>query len=175
AGLLKKLAEIKPVWVELGLQTSNDETAKRINRGYGCEVFDRAMTVLSECGVNRVVHVIAGLPGETAGDVFETVRHVSSFRPEGIKLHLLHVMKGTVLERQYLDGEFDTLTLDEYGEIAAECIRLIPPETVVHRITGDGDKRLLVAPMWSGDKKRVLNTLSKKLENVVQGEKFLKG
>ncbi|MBQ8897636.1 MAG: TIGR01212 family radical SAM protein [Clostridia bacterium] len=170
--LLGELAVIKPLWVELGLQTSKDATAEKINRGYGRAVFDGAMEKLRAVGVRRVVHIIAGLPGETREDVFETVRHVASFRPEGVKLHLLHVMRGTALEQSWHRGEFETLSLDEYTEIAAETVRLLPPETTVHRITGDGDKRGLLAPEWSGDKKRVLSTVNRALEGVVQGEKF---
>lgn len=170
--LLGELAVIKPLWVELGLQTSKDATAEKINRGYGCAVFDGAMEKLRAVGVRRVVHIIAGLPGETREDVFETVRHVASFRPEGVKLHLLHVMRGTALEQSWRRGEFETLSLEEYTEIAAETVRLLPPETTVHRITGDGDKRGLLAPEWSGDKKRVLSTVNRALEGLVQGEKF---
>jgi len=170
--LLGELAVIKPLWVELGLQTSKDATAEKINRGYGRAVFDGAMEKLRAVGVRRVVHIIAGLPGETREDVFETVRHVASFRPEGVKLHLLHVMRGTALEQSWRRGEFETLSLDEYTEIAAETVRLLPPETTVHRITGDGDKRGLLAPEWSGDKKRVLSTVNRALEGVVQGEKY---
>ncbi len=174
-GLLAELAGIKPTWVELGLQTANDGTAEKINRGYTLDVFDSAMEKLKAAGVMRVVHIIAGLPGETAEDVFETVRHVSRCRPEGVKLHLLHVMRGTALEKEYLAGELSVLSFEEYAEIAAECLRLLPPETVVHRITGDGDKRGLLAPGWSGDKKRVLNAMRKILEPIEQGEKFAEG
>lgn len=170
--VLEELGNLKPLWVELGLQTSNDVTAERINRGYTCGVFDSAMEKLSRLNVRRVVHVIAGLPGETDEDVYRTVSHVSKFRPEGIKFHLLHVMKGTELEKMWLRGEVGELSLEKYAEIVSECVRLIPPETVVHRITGDGDKRLLVAPRWSGNKKMVLNTLNRALDKVVQGEKF---
>ena len=171
-GLLDELGKIKPLWVELGLQTSNDETALRINRGYNCEVFDRAMEKLAPLSLNRVVHVIIGLPGETEEDVYKTVSHVAAFRPEGIKFHLLHVLRGTELEKMRDRGEVEAISLEKYAEIVSECIRLIPPQTVVHRITGDGDKRLLIAPKWSADKKRVLNTLNRALEGVVQGEKF---
>ncbi|MBR6772818.1 MAG: TIGR01212 family radical SAM protein [Clostridia bacterium] len=171
-GVLDELGKIKPLWVELGLQTSNDETARRINRGYSCDVFDNAMEKLAKLSVNRVVHVIIGLPGETEADVFETVSHVSRFHPEGVKFHLLHVMRGTELEKMWQRGEVESISLEKYADIVSECVRLIPPETVVHRITGDGDKRLLLSPTWSGDKKRVLNTLNRALDKVVQGEKF---
>ena len=170
--VLGELGKIKPLWVELGLQTSNNNTAKLINRGYTCEVFDLAMEKLAKLSVQRVVHVIVGLPGESEKDVFNTVSHVSRFRPEGVKFHLLHVMKGTELEKMWQRGEVDELSLERYADIISECVRLLPPETVVHRITGDGDKRLLLAPKWSGDKKRVLNTLNRALDKVVQGEKF---
>ena len=171
-GVLRELGQIKPLWVELGLQTSNDRTAERINRGYACEVFDLAMEKLAQINVQRVVHVIVGLPGETEEDVFNTVSHVSRFHPEGVKFHLLHVMKGTELEKMWQRGEVEEISLEKYADIISECVRLLPPETVVHRITGDGDKRLLLAPKWSGDKKRVLNTLNRTLDEIVQGEKF---
>ena len=170
--LLDELGKIKPLWVELGLQTSNDATAKLINRGYDCEVFDRAMEKLAKLNVQRVVHVIVGLPGESEEDVYKTVTHVSRFHPEGVKLHLLHVMRGTELEKMWQRGEVRDISLEKYANIVSECIKLLPAETVVHRITGDGDKRLLLSPKWSGDKKRVLNTLNRALEGVVQGEKF---
>lgn len=173
--LLRELAGIKPVWVELGLQTSSDETAARINRGYPCAVFDGAMRALADTGVYRVVHMIAGLPGETPEVFFETVRHAAAFRPEGVKLHLLHILRGTPLEKEWLCGNIALPDLEEYAGIAAEFVRLLPPETVVHRLTGDGDKRLLCAPDWSADKKRVLNTLAAALADVVQGEKFTGG
>lgn len=170
--VLDELGKIKPLWVELGLQTAKDETARLINRGYDCEVFDRAMEKLAAINVQRVVHVIVGLPSETEEDLYNTVSHLSRFHPEGVKFHLLHVMKGTELEKMWQRGEVEEISLEKYADMISECIKLLPPETVVHRITGDGDKRLLLAPSWSGDKKRVLNTLNRALDKVVQGEKF---
>lgn len=229
--MLQELNQIKPVWVELGLQTVNDEVAEHIHRGYKTAVFDDAYRRLKEAGLTVIVHVILGLPGECEKDMLKTVRHVSElFRahlpshcsaadnidndPEnfgwedtttssskdktqndytasrgnnqdrirqfqnniaegtpgpdtreriftdGIKLQLLHVLRGTQLADEYERTHFPVLTLEEYCRIVISCLKILPDETIVHRITGDGPKKLLIAPLWSADKKKVLNTLN---------------
>ena len=157
--LLERLNKIKPVFVELGLQTVSEQTAKLIRRGYDLGVYDEAVGALHARGINVITHVILGLPGESREDMFRTVAYVGE-RTDGIKLQLLHVLRGTDLEKMYERGEFETLTLEEYGEILAGCLDVLPLRVVVHRLTGDAPKRLLVAPKWSGDKKRVLNFLA---------------
>ena len=155
----------KPVWIELGLQTIHEETARRIRRGYELIVFEDAYRRLKEAGFEVIVHVILGLPGETREDMLETVRYLSVLTPplDGIKLQLLHILKGTELAREYEADPFPLFTLDSYCDLVVDCLKLLPPETVVHRLTGDGPKRLLIEPQWSADKKRVLNTLMKKI------------
>ena len=157
----------KPVWIELGLQTIHEKTAGRINRGYKLEVFEDAYRRLKDEGFEVIVHVILGLPGEAREDMLETVRYLSLLTPalDGIKLQLLHILKGTELAREYEADPFPLFTLDSYCDLVVDCLRLLPPETVVHRLTGDGPKRLLIAPQWSADKKRVLNTLSRRIRN----------
>ncbi len=159
--LLKQINAIKPVSVELGLQTSNEETAAYIRRGYANGVYRDAVARLKEAGLEIVTHIIIGLPGETGEDAVETTRFAVSAGTDGVKFHLLHVLKGTDLEKEYLAGDFQCLELEEYGEILKSCIAELPSHVVVHRITGDGAKGNLVAPLWSGDKKRVLNYLNR--------------
>lgn len=161
--LLQELNGIKPVFVELGLQTIHQKTADYIRRGYALDVYDRAVADLKKIGVNIVVHVIIGLPGETKEDMLQTVRYVCNSRVNGIKLQLLHVIRGTDLEKDYADGKFEVLELDEYLDIIKDCVKIIPDDIVIHRLTGDGAKRDLVAPLWSADKKRVLNAINKAL------------
>ena len=172
-GLLKKLNEIKPVWVELGLQTIHEQTAEYIRRGYPLRVYDEAVKRLKNAGITVITHVIIGLPFETRSMMLETVRYVGE-RTDGIKLQLLHVLRGTDLYDEYKRGVFETLSLEEYADIICDCIEALPPGTVIHRLTGDGDKKLLASPMWSADKKRVLNTLNSTLRerNIVQGRKY---
>ena len=160
-----QLSSGKPVWVELGLQTIHEETARRIRRGYALPVFEDAYRRLKENSLEVIVHVILGLPGESREDMLDTVRYLSSLAPtlDGIKLQLLHILKGTELAREYEADPFPLFTLDSYCDLIVDCLKLLPPETVVHRLTGDGPKRLLIAPLWSADKKRVLNTLSRKI------------
>ena len=161
--LLQELNGIKPVFVELGLQTIHQKTADYIRRGYALDVYDRAVADLKKIGVNIVVHVIIGLPGETKEDMLQTVRYVCNSRVNGIKLQLLHVIRGTDLEKDYADGNFKVLELEEYLDIIKDCVKIIPNDIVIHRLTGDGAKRDLVAPLWSADKKRVLNAINKAL------------
>ena len=161
------LAEInagKPVSVELGLQTIHAETAQYIRRGYAAEVYFDAVRRLKAAGIEVVTHIILGLPGETAEMMVQTTQAAVAAGTDGVKFHLLHVLRGTDLEKEYADGKFQCLTLEEYGEILKQCVSVLPPEMVVHRITGDGAKRDLIAPLWSADKKRVLNYLYKLLE-----------
>lgn len=159
--LLQEMNEKKPVWVELGLQTIHETTAQYIRRGYELPVFDDAVQRLKQAGLEVVVHVILGLPGEGKEEMKQTVRYVGKSGVDGIKLQLLHVIKGTDLEQDYREGRFWTLGMEEYVQLVAECIALLPPDMVIHRMTGDGDKRTLVAPLWSADKKKVLNALNK--------------
>ena len=163
--LLAELNRIKPVSVELGLQTVHEETIRYIRRGYPNEVYFDAVRRLKAAGIEVVTHIILGLPGETAAMAAETTRQAVAAGTDGIKFQLLHVLRGTDLEKDYLAGKFQALTLEEYGMILKQCIAVLPEDTVVHRITGDGAKRDLIAPLWSGDKKRVLNYLHKVLSD----------
>jgi len=161
--MLSRLNEIKPVWVELGLQTIHEKTAKYIRRGYPLEDFDRAVKSLKALNLHTIVHLILGLPGEDRQMMLQSVDYVAASGAEGIKLQLLHVLEGTDLARDYRAGKFETMELEEYAALAADCIERLPKDMVVHRFTGDGAKRDLIAPLWSGDKKRVLNTVNNEL------------
>lgn len=162
--LLGQLNKIKPVMVELGFQTANEETARSIRRGYENGVYTHAVAQLRREGIHVVTHIIIGLPGETAADAIATTKAAVEAGTDGVKFHLLHVLRGTDLEKEYLAGKFRCLELEEYAAILKQCLALLPPQTVVHRITGDGAKRDLIAPLWSADKKRVLNYLNQYLE-----------
>jgi len=172
--LLAELAARKPLWVELGLQTIHEETAKAIRRGYDLPVFEEAVTKLRSIGARVVVHVILGLPRESRKMMLDTVRYVGQSGAEGIKLQLLHVLEGTDLAADYRAGKFDVMTLDEYAYLLSDCLKLLPANIVIHRLTGDGAKKRLIAPLWSGDKKKVLNRVRSVLEaeNTVQGSGF---
>ena len=161
--LLTELNRIKPVWVELGLQTIHEETARHIRRGYALPVYDKAVADLQKAGIYTITHVILGLPGETPEMMLETVSHVGAGGVQGIKLQLLHVLEGTDLAEEYLRREFETLTMEQYVSIVKDCIALLPDTVTIHRMTGDGDRRSLLSPLWSLDKKRVLNALQKEL------------
>ena len=167
--LLEELSRQKPVWVELGLQTIHPETARYIRRGYDLPVYDRAVEELHKRKLEVITHVILGLPGESRGQMLETVRYAGA-RSDGIKLQLLHVLKGTDLEAAFHRGQFRTLEPEEYCRLVADAIRLLPPHVVIHRMTGDGAKKDLIAPLWSGNKKQVLNQLREVLSSVKQGE-----
>ena len=162
--LLKEIAQIKPVSVELGLQTIHEETARYLRRGYEAPVYWDAVRRLKEAGIEVVTHIILGLPGETAEMAVQTTKAAVAAGTDGVKFHLLHVLRGTDLAMEYEQGEFSCLSLEEYGQWLKACVAVLPEETVVHRITGDGAKKDLIAPKWSGDKKRVLNYLHKVLE-----------
>lgn len=168
--LLSELNQIKPVWVELGLQTIHKKTEEYIRRGYPLEKFDCAAKRLRELGINVITHLIIGLPGESREMLLDSVRYAGE-RSNGVKLQLLHVLKDTDLCSDYLADKFDVLSIEEYIELLCDCVEALPKNVVIHRLTGDGDKRLLVAPMWSADKKRVLNAINKAFRerNVTQG------
>lgn len=159
-GLLSEINSVKPVTVELGLQTIHENTARYIRRGYELPVYGKAVNDLHKAGIEVVTHLIIGLPGETADMMNDSVKYVGRVT-DGVKLQLLHVIKGTDLEIEYNNGVFETLTLEEYTEILANCIGYLPENVVIHRITGDGAKRSLIAPLWSADKKRVLNYINR--------------
>ena len=163
--MLRNLNTQKPVWIELGLQTIHEETARRIHRGYPLITFSDAYQRLKQAGIRVVVHVILGLPGESREDMLQTVRYLSELNPtlDGIKLQLLHILKGTAMAEEYLSDPFPLLTMEEYIALIKECLALLPEKTVIHRLTGDGPKKLLIAPLWSADKKRVLNALLKEI------------
>ena len=171
--LLDELNMRKPVWVELGLQTIHEKSADYIRRGYDLQVYDESVKKLHEIGINVITHIILGLPNESRSEILESVRYAGE-RSDGIKLQLLHVLKGTDLLGGYEKGSFQTLSLEEYVDLLCECIEALPSNVVIHRLTGDGDKKLLVAPLWSADKKRVLNTIQKALHdrNVTQGRNY---
>ena len=158
--LLKEINAIKPVCVELGLQTVHEASAAYIRRGYVNQVYFDAVRRLKAVGIEVVTHIILGLPGETADMMAETTAAAVDAGTDGVKFHLLHVLRGTDLEKDYREGKFSCLTLEEYGHCLQLCLEKLPQRIVVHRITGDGAKRNLVAPMWSADKKRVLNYLN---------------
>lgn len=161
--LLDEMNKIKPVFVELGLQTIHQKSAKYIRRGYDLSVYDKAVRDLKKIGVNIVVHVILGLPNESENDMLETVKYVCESGANGIKLQLLHVIDGTDLAKDYEKGLFKTLEFDEYVNLIVKCVKIIPKDIVIHRLTGDGAKKDLIAPLWSANKKRVLNAINKAL------------
>ena len=164
--LLGTLNREKPVYVELGLQTVCANTIRYIRRGYDHEVYFQAVAALKSVDIHVVTHIIIGLPGEELVHAVETTRQAVAAGTDGVKFHLLHVLRGTDLERDYLAGAFECLTLEEYAARLKACLAVLPQEIVVHRITGDGAKRDLVAPPWSADKKRVLNYLNQYLNNI---------
>ena len=167
--LLSRLNQEKPVWVELGLQTIHEKTAEFIRRGYKLSVFEDAYHRLKAAGLSVIIHVILGLPGESKEDILDTIQYLASLEDDGkhidgIKLQLLHVLKGTDLNDIYLSGAFKTMELDEYLELVSACIKLLPQDIVIHRISGDGPKSILTAPLWSGNKRLVLNSMTKYLK-----------
>lgn len=170
--LLEKLNKIKPVWVELGLQTIHEDTAEYIRRMYPLSVYDSAIENLHKIGINVITHIILGLPNESKEMMLESVKYVGD-KTDGIKLQLLHILKDTDLCDEYELGKFDVLTINEYIDILCDCVELLPENVVIHRLTGDGDKKLLVAPMWSADKKRVLNSINREFtkRDITQGRK----
>lgn len=161
--LLNDLNKIKPIFVELGLQTVNESTAKYIRRGYTLDVYDKAVEDLHKIGINVVTHIILGLPGESKNDMLKSVEYACKVT-DGIKLQLLHVLKGTDLATDYEQGKFEVLSLEEYTDIIVKCVKIIPQNVVIHRLTGDGAKKDLIVPLWSADKKTVLNTINRALK-----------
>lgn len=161
--LLEEINCIKPVWIELGLQTIHEKTAEYIRRGYPLQVYDEAVRELKKRNIDVITHIILGLPGETRADMLESVRYVGESGVQGIKLQLLHVLKGTDLEMDYRNGLFKCMTMEEYIDLISDCLDILPDDIIIHRLTGDGPKKLLIAPEWSADKKRVLNELQKKI------------
>lgn len=159
--LLSDLNKIKPVFVELGLQTINESSAQFIRRGYTLDVYDKAVNDLKKIGVNIVVHIILGLPDESKSDMLKSVEYVCKSGANGIKLQLLHILKDTDLADEYHSGRVKVLEFDEYLDIIKSCIEIIPDNVVIHRLTGDGAKKDLIAPLWSADKKRVLNAINR--------------
>lgn len=159
--LLSEINKIKPVFVELGLQTIHEKTAEYIRRGYPLSVYDNAVKALKAAGINTVVHLIIGLPNESREEMLESVEYACKSGADGIKLQLLHILKGTDLADDYLSGKFETLSMEEYLSIIKDCVEIIPKNVVIHRLTGDGPKKDLIAPLWSADKKSVLNALNK--------------
>ncbi len=169
--ILERLSKIKTVWIELGLQTIYEKTAIYINRCFELSTYDTCIKRLKEIGIKVIVHQILGLPYEDKAMMIETSKYIGLSGADGIKLHLLHILKNTKLATIYEKEKFHILSLDEYIDILFECIKVLPKEVVIHRLTGDGDKRYLLAPLWSGDKKKVLNTINRelKLRDIVQG------
>lgn len=163
--MLKDLNAIKPVWVELGLQTSNPESALYIRRGYENSVYEKAVADLNAIGIKAVTHIIIGLPGEIYEDMESSVMFACKCGTWGLKLQLLHVLKNTDLAKDYEAGLFETLSIDEYIDIICRLLEKIPKEIVIHRLTGDGPKKLLISPIWSGNKKMVLNKLLNEIRN----------
>ena len=157
----------KFIWIELGLQTMHETTAQYIRRGYSLSVYETAVQALTDNNIPYIVHVILGLPGETEEDMLATVRYVcgQQAKPFGIKLQLLHVLRGTDLCADYEAGEFEVLSQEAYIELVIRCLEIIPDDIVIHRVTGDGPKNILAAPLWSGNKRQVLNTLHQKMKN----------
>lgn len=160
--LLKELNAIKPVTVELGLQTASDAVAQYINRGYPTEVYQNAVSQLKDAGLSVITHIIIGLPSD---DPVATTKLAVACGTDGVKFHLLHILKNTRLAQEYEAGRVEALSLEEYAKVLKRCISVLDQETVVHRITGDGAKKDLIAPLWSADKKKTLNYLNRYLQN----------
>lgn len=175
--LLEELRHAYPdkfIWVELGLQTAQEKTALLIRRGYELPCFENAMKNMRKLGIPVIVHVILGLPGETLAEMLKTIDYLNTQQPFGVKLQLLHVLEGTDLAQLYQDGFFCVLDKEEYLEILVRCLEHLSPDIVVHRVTGDGPKEILIAPTWSRDKRGVLNSLHRKMrvENAFQGKYY---
>lgn len=175
--LLSEINKIKPVSIELGLQTIHQKTADYIRRGYKTEVFDNTVKRLKAAGIETVAHLILGLPGESEKMMLETVNHVGKLGVNGVKFHLLYIIRGTDLEKDYKAGLFSTLGMEEYVDLLEKCIKALPKDVIIHRLTGDGAKRDLIAPLWSADKKKVLNYIKKRFESdcLIQGSEHAKG
>ena len=163
--LLSRLNRIKPVWVELGLQTIHENTARYIRRGYPLPVYEDALARLRAAGISVITHVILGLPGESREMMLATIDYLGGeHRPDGVKLQLLHVLEGTDLAKDWRAGKFQCMEMEEYFDLLCACLERLPANMVIHRLTGDGPKKSLLAPLWTGDKKRVLNELNRTLD-----------
>ena len=172
--LLDELNKIKPVWIELGLQTIHKKTSDYIRRGYELDIFTDAVKRLNNSDIKVIVHMILGLPGESDEMMLDTARFIANSGAWGIKLQLLHVLKGTDLADDYNNHLFETMTMDNYIRLIGRIIELLPPDMVIHRLTGDGPKKILIAPLWSADKKRVHNSLMQYFtnNNIIQGRNY---
>ena len=172
--LISELNTIKPVWIELGLQTIHERTAAYIRRGYPLSVFEQSIAMLNAAQITTIVHMIIGLPYETSEDMYDTAKYLSRMNIQGVKLQLLHVLRGTDLADDFAAGHFKTLELDQYITILGHIIELLPEDIVVHRITGDGPKNQLIAPLWSANKRNVLNLINHqfKIRGIEQGKLF---
>ena len=172
--LLEELNQIKPVWIELGLQTIHERTAAYIRRGYPLSCFEEAVKALRQRDLEVIVHTILGLPGESRQDILETMEYLNHRDIQGIKLQLLHVLKGTDLALDYLEGRFSVYIMVEYVDVLIDCLEHLSPDIVIHRLTGDGPKDLLMAPLWSSKKRTVLNTLHHecKIRHAYQGRLY---
>lgn len=173
--LLQEVAKKTHLTVELGLQTANDKTARCINRCHSFDDFVRGYTMLKSAGINVGVHIINGLPGETYYDMMATAKAVADLAPQEVKIHLLHIISGTKMAQEYTAGEFKTLEKEEYINIVCDQLEILPPKTAIGRLTGDGDRKTLVAPLWSMDKRSVLNGIDKELakRGTCQGSKYV--
>lgn len=182
--LLGELNRIKPVWVELGLQTSNEKSAQYINRGYENDVYKRAVEIIRrhdnrenefKASMEIITHMIIGLPNETIKDMIDTVRYINESDVQGIKFQLLHVLRGTRLAEIYLTKGFKIYSLGEYIDILFRLIEELREDIVIHRMTGDGPKDILIEPLWTGNKKMVLNTINMEMNkrNLIQGSRLL--
>ena len=161
--LIAELNLLKPIWVELGLQTIHEKSAKYIRRGYSLPVYERAVRELRARNIETITHVILGIPGESREEMLQTVRYVGESGVQGIKLQLLHVLEGTDLALDYRNGLFEVMSMEDYISLIKDCVNVLPNDIVIHRLTGDGPKRILIAPEWTKDKKRVLNAINKEL------------
>lgn len=172
--LLCELNQIKPVWIELGLQTIHPDTATYIRRGYDLPVFERAVSELRARGIEVIVHTILCLPGESTEDMLHTIRYLNTRDIQGVKLQLLHILKGTDLADDYLAHPFALPEMEEYFELLGKCLAQLRPDIVIHRLTGDGPKSLLLAPLWTSNKRQVLNAMQAyfKAHDIWQGKEF---
>ncbi len=166
--MLSELNSIKPVWVELGLQTIHDKTVEKIRRGYPIEVFKTCYDRLKDAGLTVIVHVILGLPGESREDMLDTIRYLTNLQPpiDGIKLQMLNILEGSALGEEYKQKPFAQMSMEEYCDLVVQCLQILPENVVIHRMTGDGPRKLLLSPHWVTDKKRVLNMLRKKIQEM---------
>lgn len=173
--LLRRLNQRKPVWIELGLQTMHETTARFIRRGYELPVFERAAAALRDAGIPVIVHTILGLPGEDAPMALQTVRYLNRLGIQGIKLQLLHILEKTDLADCYRQAPFPVLSMEEYFSLLGKCLSSLRQDIVIHRLTGDGPKSLLIEPSWSGNKRQVLNRLEAYLKkhDIWQGKELL--